>query len=155
MRVCTLIVARIKYIYLSIYHWVFPAEVFLEVSKLPESSKNWLQMNCIHSQSLFAWILKEMSETLICPLGKLYTASSWSELCASMLMWQDAQVQPVGFSWTWSNCSMFTSNHHQDLKWQNVLLLTHTCPHIHRHNHGSMFSWYSYRIHAPNQRLEI
>ena len=71
---------------------------------------NTVRMNAIHSQSLFAWTLKGMSETLISPLGKLYTASNWSELCASMLMWQDAQVQPVGSSWTWSSCSMFTSN---------------------------------------------
>ena len=30
----------------------------------------WLRMNCIHSQSVFAWTLTEMSDTLICPLGK-------------------------------------------------------------------------------------
>ena len=34
----------------------------------------------------FTWTLKEMSETLICPHRKLCTASSWSELCASMVM---------------------------------------------------------------------
>ena len=45
-----------------------------------------VRMNAIHSQSLFAWTLKDMSDTLISPLGKLYTASSRSELCASMLM---------------------------------------------------------------------
>ena len=39
-----------------------------------------------HSQSIFGWNLNEISDTMICPLGKLYTASSCSELCASMLM---------------------------------------------------------------------
>ena len=135
-------------------HWVFPVEVFLEVVQAHWICSNWLRMNFIHSQSLFAWTLKEMSETLICPLGNLYTVSSWSELCASTLMGQDAQVQPVWSSWTWSSCSMFTSNHHQDQQWQHVIVNTHI-PQIHSNNQGSMFSWYSCRIHAPRQRLEI
>ena len=46
---------------------------------------NTVLMNAINSQSLFVWTLKEMSETMICPLGKLYTASTWSELCVFLL----------------------------------------------------------------------